>query len=99
MVPPRAPSFAAATPQPSGASRPAEPAFGDRSQRQIDRATLTRLGEVAQSVEHTAENRGAYRGGTHGSPAGPLLRRGDPSAIPSLPAGRAGLRRSITATD
>jgi hypothetical protein len=34
---------------------------------------MGRLGEVAQSVEHTAENRGVSRGGTHGSPASPLL--------------------------
>src|SRR3990172_4523665 len=58
MVPPRAPSFGAPIPPPRRASRPAKPASGDQPRRQIGGATLSRLGEVAQLVEHTAENRG-----------------------------------------
>jgi hypothetical protein len=58
MVPPRAPSFDAVH---RGVS-PCLPAgkAGLRPQPQLteERATLSRLGEVAQSVEHTAENRG-----------------------------------------
>src|SRR5919106_5133277 len=58
MVPPQAPSFTATPSRPQLASRPAKPASGPKRLALQRSATLSRRGEVAQSVEHTAENRG-----------------------------------------